>query len=129
MQYMLFALSVQNITKFIKVLRSPIETAKRFIAYNAMVEQINENDYYLSAIAVMPEFRSQGIGRKLLDTIEHICKKHNLKRITLDVESTNNSAKQFYKKIGFKLCSKKTNPYIDQSIEFLGYERWDKEIK
>jgi ribosomal protein S18 acetylase RimI-like enzyme len=54
-----------------------------------IVGKIAENEYYLSNIAVYPEFRSLGLGIKLLSEIEREARKAGSNKIVLDVETSN----------------------------------------
>lgn len=69
---------------------------------------IKKGDLYLSEIAIDENFRGQGIGRKvILDAIEYARSK-NFKRLILDADLRNESAKSLYEKLGFKEFNKKS---------------------
>ena len=79
-------------------------------AYNAVsasMEKIKINDpdeVFIDFIATHPEYRSMGIGKKL---IEFICENLEYKYISLDVLTKNLRAKAFYERMGFKTISTK----------------------
>lgn len=52
--------------------------------------------------AVLPGYRSKGIGRKLYIMYEKHCKKHKLKTITALVQTGNKAMQKFCKKEGYK---------------------------
>ena len=52
-------------------------------------------------IIVKPEFRKQGIGRKLMEAIEERARELRCSRITLEVREDNKVAQELYKSIGF----------------------------
>lgn len=61
----------------------------------------------LIKIGVLPEKQRQGIGEKIMAGIEEI------RDILLEVRESNKKAINFYKKLGFKECSKRKNYYRD----------------
>lgn len=54
------------------------------------------------SIAVSPEFRGQGLGRKLLDEVSENLRKAGATSILLQVEATNTTAINLYESSGFK---------------------------
>jgi ribosomal protein S18 acetylase RimI-like enzyme len=57
---------------------------------------------YIGFMFVLEEFRSQGIGKLILDEIFKWFKENNIKEITLKVYSENINAIKRYEKYGFK---------------------------
>jgi len=68
--------------------------------------EIRKSECYLSNIAVYPEFRGLGLGRKLLEVIEEEARKTGNKRIVLDVEIDNKKAISLYESFGYKIEKK-----------------------
>ena len=68
-----------------------------------IVGKIAENEYYLSNIAVYPEFRSLGLGTKLLSEIERESRKAGSNKIVLEVETSNQRAIKLYERIGYTI--------------------------
>ena len=56
----------------------------------------------IARIAVDGLCRRQGVGRKLLEQVEKICKEKNIIRLMLDVRESNDSARKFYQSFGFE---------------------------
>jgi ribosomal protein S18 acetylase RimI-like enzyme len=52
-------------------------------------------------IAVVPEFRGQGIGRKLLEAVEQDARDLGCGKVTLEVKADNEVAQQVYRRVGF----------------------------
>lgn len=52
-------------------------------------------------LAVVPEFRGQGVGRALLRAVEDEARRHGCCRITLEVHSDNDLARGLYRDFGF----------------------------
>ena len=55
----------------------------------------------IARIAVDNCFRRQGVGRKILEQVEYTCKEKGITRLMLDVRESNESARAFYKSLGF----------------------------
>lgn len=53
-------------------------------------------------IAVLVEYRGQGIGRRLMETAEHIAVERNIDTIELDVWQANAQAVAFYDHLGYR---------------------------
>jgi ribosomal protein S18 acetylase RimI-like enzyme len=68
-----------------------------------IVGYADENDFYVSNVAVFPETRSMGLGRQLLVLAETHARKQGAANICLDVETNNPRAKKLYEEIGYKV--------------------------
>lgn len=66
-----------------------------------IVGKVSENEYYLSNIAVYPEFRALGLGTKLFSEIKRESEKTKANKIVLDVETNNKKAVRLYEKLGY----------------------------
>lgn len=53
-------------------------------------------------LAVLPEFRSQGIGRALLAAAEDRARARGCAKLTLEVLETNHGARRLYEAVGFR---------------------------
>lgn len=58
-------------------------------------------DYYISNIAVYPEFRGCGLGTRLLEKMEEEAVERGCKMMVLDVEADNRGAIRLYQKLGY----------------------------
>jgi len=84
-----------------------------------IVGKFAESEYYLSNIAIYPEFRGLGLGTKLLGTIEEEARKTGCKRMVLDVETDNKRAIKLYEKIEYSIEQKSPIFKIrDKNFEF-----------
>jgi ribosomal protein S18 acetylase RimI-like enzyme len=52
-------------------------------------------------MGIIPEYRGQGIGTKLVHAVIDHCRKMGLEKIDLEVYTTNTAAVALYKKLGF----------------------------
>jgi len=66
-----------------------------------MVGKISENEYYLSNVAVYPEFRALGLRTKLFSEIKRESEKTGDNKIVLDVETNNKRAIKLYEQLGY----------------------------
>jgi ribosomal protein S18 acetylase RimI-like enzyme len=81
---------------FIKILKNLLK-AKRVIGI------VREGEFYISNIAVYPEFRGMGFGTELMLHIEKNAIKKKNKSMSLDVEVQNEGAINLYKKLGYRI--------------------------
>jgi ribosomal protein S18 acetylase RimI-like enzyme len=81
---------------FIKILKNLLK-AKRVIGI------VREGDFYISNIAVYPEFRGMGLGNELMLNAEKIARSTKNKSMSLDVEIENKGAIKVYKKLGYRI--------------------------
>jgi ribosomal protein S18 acetylase RimI-like enzyme len=63
--------------------------------------KIRKEEFYVSALAVYPEFRGKGIGSGLLKFAFDYAKVAHYKKMSLGVEMGNEKAFEIYKKLGF----------------------------
>ena len=103
------ALNLEKDT-FMKVLPETMPGFAANTMYNAMYSSMckphtgSPHEIYIDFIATNPEYRSTGIGTKL---IEFIREDLGYKTIKLDVMSKNPRARKFYERMGFKVIKKK----------------------
>jgi len=67
-----------------------------------------DNDTPELAISVLPEYRNQGVGAKLMKHLFELLRKRDYKRTSLSVQQ-NNPAVNFYKRLGYKITNEKTD--------------------
>jgi len=77
-----------------------------------LTASIGPGDYYISNIAVDPEFRSQGIGTCILENALKLAEDSGCRKVILNVTLNNERALEFYKKFGFKVTGKNTTDWI-----------------
>lgn len=82
-----------NFLKFMTFLRRARKAVKYFTK--------PPSSYYILAIAVLKEYRGEGIAEKLLSYVEKEARKGGYTSIALEVESYNYSALRAYQKFGF----------------------------
>jgi len=70
-----------------------------------IIDTIDDNDFYIQAMAVDKELRSEGIGSTLMDFVEDHARADGSTRISLDVSAGNESAHKLYERRGMTVVS------------------------
>lgn len=65
----------------------------------------------ITNVAVHPDYRGEGIGRKLLELLIRIAKEKNMTAITLEVRESNQPAQRLYSSAGFVHCGTRKRYY------------------
>ena len=76
------------------------EKSGKLIGYLFAYQAAGEAE--IARIAVVKEERRKGAGRKILDALEELCRKNEVRKLLLDVRESNGEARAFYRKAGFK---------------------------
>jgi ribosomal protein S18 acetylase RimI-like enzyme len=81
--------------------------------HNTVVEAYPD-ELYIGTLAVLPEYRSQGIGAKMIDFMKMTAKAQGFGKCYLLAEASNIGGIRFYERNGFKkvLYSEKTRAYF-----------------
>lgn len=103
---------ILNFQDFLKLI------LRGLIINNILITNLDENDYYLSNIAVDTRCRSQGIGSYIIENALKLAKDAGYERVLLDVTLNNGRALKLYERFGFKVYS--TNKVKNtKSMEFI----------
>jgi ribosomal-protein-alanine N-acetyltransferase len=71
------------------------------------------DEFHITNIAVLPEYRGQGLGRRLLHRLLSIARERGMRRATLEVRINNTPAQNLYKKFGFRPVGVRKRYYDD----------------
>lgn len=85
-----------------------------YIGANNIVGEV-----YITNIAVLPQYRKQGIGELLLSKLISVSEKENAEFVTLEVRESNQSAIALYEKLGFSQFGRRKNFYRDPQEDAL----------
>ena len=77
------------------------------------VSWIVDDEIHLLSIAVMPEQRRQGYGRKILEAVIDRGRSRGGCRVILEVRERNVGAQDFYERYGFHRIGKRKGYYVD----------------
>ena len=78
-------------------------------------DETDASEVYLDSIAVLPEYRGLGIGKRLLQTLKAKTLNEYGKNLGLLVDFENPNAERLYKSVGFERMNVK---------DFLGHKMW-----
>jgi len=82
---------------------------------------VNPGEYYVANMAVLPEYRRQGLGRMLLADAETRANELRCTRLALDVEAENTAAVHLYEQYGF--IREEHNLQVMGKFEFLRFSK------
>ena len=84
--------------------RAFIETAKEYIGkdHTNMDDETQTGELYIDSLAVLPEYRRQGIARKLLLATKELANRMGLPCIGLLVDKNNPAGEALYASVGFR---------------------------
>jgi len=74
---------------------------------------------YLERLSVLPEYRREGLGRRLVDYFEEVAKKGKYKRIEIGVIKNHNELVDWYKRIGFKESESREFDHLPFEVLFM----------
>src|SRR5690606_25719054 len=74
---------------------------------------------HITNVAVHPDYRGQGIGRKRMEAIEEVCAARGVKRMTLEVRQSNLIAQRLYRSLGYVAVGVRPGYYQDNNEDAL----------
>ncbi|MDR2966986.1 MAG: GNAT family N-acetyltransferase [Methanobacteriaceae archaeon] len=77
------------------------------------LSNLNQDDYYISELAVDESQRKKGIGTKIIKKAIKKAKEENYTRVILDVDVSNEKAIKLYESLGFKIFNKKRAKFFN----------------
>jgi len=72
----------------------------------SIVGRVEDNEYYISNVAIYPEFRGNNLGTNLFLKVENEAKRFGAAKCTLDVEVDNQGAIRLYNRLGYSVSGK-----------------------
>ncbi len=85
---------------------------------------VNRGEYYVSNVAVAPEYRGMGIGKKLMETAFALARRKGTRAVALDVEEDNTSALNLYRRMGFVNVGVRETVLKGRRLKFLRMVRY-----
>ena len=85
-------------------------SGEKVLGYVGMMYVLDEG--YISNVAVLKEFRKQGIADALIDRLVEIALSHGLSFVSLEVRESNAPAISLYSKHGFAPVGRRKNYYV-----------------
>lgn len=93
------------------------ELDEKIIAYAGAWLAFNEAE--VMSVAVLPEYRGRGIGKKLFGELLKICKEEGANAVTLEVRPSNTAAIKIYESFGLKSVGRRKKYYVDNGEDAL----------
>lgn len=72
-----------------------------------------DDEAQITNVAVHPDYRGQGIGRRLLENLIAVIRERGAERLTLEVRPSNTAALNLYTSLGFVDCGRRPHYYED----------------
>ncbi len=98
-----------------------IKQNDKVVAYISARIIIDEAD--INNVAVLPDFRKQGMAQKLVGALADYCENKGINRFTLEVNANNTPAKNLYKKMGFVSCGVRKGYYHGEDAEIMWLDK------
>jgi ribosomal protein S18 acetylase RimI-like enzyme len=73
------------------------------LTMQSTIGRIGKDEYYVSNVAVYPQFRGRGIGSLLIDRAREEAVRAGASVVVLDVETDNPAAQRLYERLGFRV--------------------------
>ena len=87
------------------------------------IKEAENDEYFISNIAVLPAYQGQGFGKYLLFRTEETASKQGFKKISLTVDTKNEYAFWLYRKTGYKVIETVNIDSIRRNIKVRGFHR------
>lgn len=84
-------------------------------------EKVSAQEGYLQRLAVLPEYRQNGFGKKLVDHVFGLARTTGICRIGIGIISKQQELKQWYVKMGFVEQEIKTFSHLPFRVSLLAY--------
>jgi ribosomal-protein-alanine N-acetyltransferase len=71
------------------------------------------DEIHINNVAVLPDYRTQGIGTQLMEHVLAEARRLGAKRATLEVRASNAAALRLYERLGFYVAATRRNYYTN----------------
>ncbi len=85
-------------------------------------EETRPDEFYISHLAVLPEFRRQGVGRALLDHADELARAAGIHKCALCVDLDNPNAQRLYESQGYRVDKTVNTPWLKERLHTRGYQ-------
>lgn len=104
--------------------RKTLSRFKHMIWVDSVLLKMDEGTFYVSNIAIYPQFRQRGAATLLLRHCKDLAQKAGNTKIALDVETCHEPAMQLYRSFDMKMAGEPKRTTIDgQDFEFARMEK------
>jgi ribosomal-protein-alanine N-acetyltransferase len=77
------------------------------------------DEAHITNVAVRPEYRRKGIGRKMMEILLDVAKEMGIVNISLEVRVSNKAARELYKSMGFSVAGLRKKYYANNDEDAL----------
>ncbi len=91
-------------------------------------EETRPDEFYVSHLAVLPEFRRQGVGRALLNHADTLAHAAGFAKISLCVDLDNQNAQHLYLSHGYQVVKTVNTPWLKNRLHTRGFHRMVKSL-
>ncbi|GAB4346891.1 MAG: ribosomal protein S18-alanine N-acetyltransferase [Candidatus Abyssubacteria bacterium] len=77
------------------------------------------DEIHISNIAIHPDYRQQGLGKKLLAHLLHEAAAKGAEKASLEVRRSNIAARHMYERFGFRVAAVRKNYYVPEGEDAL----------
>jgi ribosomal protein S18 acetylase RimI-like enzyme len=95
---------------------------------NKYMPELEDDEFFVSNLAVKEEYRGQGSATRLMKKAEEIALDAGLQRVSLYVETDNRPAKRLYDKLGFSETEKRILPERYSKHGLVGFCKMTKSL-
>ena len=92
------------------------------------IKEAENDEYFISNIAVLSAYQGQGLGKYLLSQAEKTAKEQGFNKISLTVDVENERALSLYKRIGFNVIETVEIKSLQRHIGYSGFHRMAKAL-
>jgi len=93
------------------------------------IKEVENDEYFISNLAVLPEHQGKGVGKFLLQQIEKKAIDLGFHKLSLTVDVENVRAQSLYKQMGFKLLKTENIEFLRKRIGYNGFHRMVKDLR
>jgi [ribosomal protein S18]-alanine N-acetyltransferase len=77
------------------------------------------DDAHITTFGVHPDWRRQGVGRRMLLAVTELARQIGARRMTLEVRASNTAAQALYRAFGFDIVGRRPRYYTDDGEDAL----------
>jgi ribosomal protein S18 acetylase RimI-like enzyme len=91
-------------------------------------KETKKDEFYISHIAVHPNYRRHGIAHELMAWAESLAKQNGLKKCSLVVDIDNTAAFTLYQSLGYQVVETDETPHLERQFHTRGHRRMVKDL-
>jgi ribosomal protein S18 acetylase RimI-like enzyme len=92
------------------------------VGFVAIEKSKEEKTFYMEKLAVLPEFRHQGIGEEILDYVFDFVRSNGGEKVAIGIINENTVLKKWYERYGFKETGIKQFTHLPFTVCFMEKE-------